>query len=77
MSYSELDSAARRVAAEVSGRGAPGEPVLLLYLPGRADVERVSGCPTMDRFAEGFAPADPAARAACPPGAVSEIWVGR
>ncbi|HEY0640684.1 MAG TPA: amino acid adenylation domain-containing protein [Pseudonocardiaceae bacterium] len=60
VSYAELDAAARRVAAAVSGRAGPGEPVLLLYPPGRAYVEGFLGCLYAGVIAVPAYPPDPA-----------------
>ena len=60
VTYAELDAAARRVAAAVSARVAPGEPVLLLYPPGRAYVEGFLGCLYAGTIAVPAYPPDPA-----------------
>lgn len=44
VSFAEIDFAARRVAQALSARGVAGEPVLLLFPPGRAYVEAFLGC---------------------------------
>ncbi|HET8643613.1 MAG TPA: amino acid adenylation domain-containing protein [Pseudonocardiaceae bacterium] len=60
VSYAELDAAARRVAAAVSARAAPGQPVLLLYPPGRGYVEGFLGCLYAGVIAVPAYPPDPA-----------------
>jgi len=60
LSYAQLDSAARRVAAAVSASGAAGRPVLLLYPPGRAYVEGFLGCLYAGAIAVPAYPPDPA-----------------
>lgn len=60
VTYAELDAAARRVAAALAARGATGEPVLLLYPPGRAYVEGFFGCLYAGAIAVPAYPPDPA-----------------
>ncbi|HEV2784624.1 MAG TPA: amino acid adenylation domain-containing protein [Actinophytocola sp.] len=60
VTYAELDGAARRVAAALSARGGAGEPVLLLYPPGRSYVEGFLGCLYAGAIAVPAYPPDPA-----------------
>ncbi|MGH3877996.1 MAG: amino acid adenylation domain-containing protein [Actinophytocola sp.] len=60
VTFAELDSAARRVAAAVSAHGGTGRPVLLLFPPGRAFVEAFLGCLYAGAIAVPAYPPDPA-----------------
>ncbi|HET8683213.1 MAG TPA: fatty acyl-AMP ligase, partial [Micromonosporaceae bacterium] len=60
VSYAELDTAARRVAQALTARGVAGEPVLLLFPPGRAYVEGFLGCLYAGAVAVPAYPPDPA-----------------
>jgi len=59
VSYAELDAAARRVAQALSARRVAGEPVLLLFPPGRAYVEGFLGCLYAGAVAVPAYPPDP------------------
>lgn len=60
VSYADLDRAARRIGETLAAQGVGGEPVLLLYPPGRAYVEGFLGCLYAGAIAVPAYPPDPA-----------------
>lgn len=60
VSYADIDAAARRIGAALSQHDVAGQPVLLLYPPGRAYVEGFLGCLYAGAIAVPAYPPDPA-----------------